>query len=260
MELTNPVGDDFVETINIYTSGKVITNLKSVTDGPSLQSAKDQDGKLVMGSDVTADVASAVATNMSTLRDAVAAQYPPSLKGNTFVVVETPAASGNLKASAAVKNSLKTPMPTDHLPDNFAIGMKLEKGKWVQHTTKSAQDHLATMSRLAVSWDDVSNFAGDIWHHLEQLGDEIITGLKDTAVFLADGISFIISKAGDVLQFVLTIGDKVLEIALETFVLVFKALSWVLSLVGIDLPGVSGLIVNSASLLTMSRFSDGWAT
>ena len=212
----------------------------------------------MMGSDVTADVASAVAANLSTLRDAIAAQYPPALKGNTFVVVEKPATSGSLKASAAVKNSLQSPMPTNHLPDNFAIGMKLEKGKWVQHTTKSAQDHLAAMSRVAVSWDDVSKYAGDVWHHLEQLGDQIITGMKDTAVFLADGISFVISKAGDVLQFVLTVGEKVLEIALETFVLVFKALSWVLSLVGIDLPGVSGLDLQSASLLIIYRFSDGW--
>ena len=192
-----------------------------------------------MSSDVTSDVANAVAANLSQLRDAVAAQYPPALKGNTFVVVEEPAASGNLKSSAAAKHTLTMAMPTHHLPNDFAIGMRLEKGKWVEHTSASAQAHLASVSKLAVSWDDVTNFAGDVWHHLEQLGDQIITGLKDTAVFLADGISFIITKAGDVLQFVLTIGEKVLMIALETFVLVFKALSWVLSLIGIDLPGVS---------------------
>ena len=231
-------GEDFAETINIYTSGKIISNLGIITDGASLQSAKAQDGKSVMGSSVTDDVANAVAANMSTLRNATAAQYPPSLSGNTFVVIEQPAANGSVRASTAVKHSLAMAMPTDHLPKDFAIGMKLQKGKWVQHSTESAQAHLATMSRVAISWDDVSNFAGDVWHHLEQLGDDFITGLKDTAVYLADGISFVINKAGEVLQFVLAIGDKVLEIALESFVLVFKALSWVLSLVGIDLPGV----------------------
>ena len=192
-----------------------------------------------MSSGVTNDVANAVAANLSSLRDATAAQYPPALKGNTFVVVEEPAKSGDVRALAAVKHSLTMAMPTHHLPNDFAIGMRLEKGKWEQHTPASAQAHLASVSKFAISWDDVSNFAGDIWHHLEQLGDHIITGLKDTAVFLADGISFVISKAGEVLQFVLTIGDKVLEIVLDSFVLVFKALSWVLSLVGIDLPGVS---------------------
>ena len=237
--LTIHLGDDFDETINIYTSGKVISNLKTVTDGSSLQSAKAQDGTSVMGSNVTSDVADAVAANLATLRDATAAQYPPALKGNTFVVVEKPTASGSLQASTPVKHSLAMAMPTKQLPDDFAIGMKLQNGKWVQHTPESAQAHLASVARTAVSWDDVTNFAGDVWHHLEQLGDDIITGLKDTAVFLKDGISFIISKVGDVLQFVLTIGDKVLEIALESFVLIFKALSWVLSLVGIDLPGVS---------------------
>ena len=193
----------------------------------------------MMSSGVTNDVANAVAANISRLQDATAAQYPPALKGNTFVVVEKPAASGNVRTSAPAKHSLKMAMPTDHLPDDFAIGMRLENGKWVQHTSESAQAHLASVSKFAVSWNDVTNFAGDVWHHLEQLGDHIITGLKDTAVFLADGISFIITKAGDVLQFVLTIADKVLEIVLDSFVLVFKALSWVLSLVGIDLPGVS---------------------
>lgn len=188
---------------------------------------------------MTPDVANAVAANLSTLRDATAAQYPPALSGNTFVVVEKPASSANGTISEVVKHSLTMAMPTHHLPSDFAIGMKLEKGKWVPHTTASAQAHLASMSRFALSWDDVTNFAGDVWHHLEQLGDDIITGLKDTAVYLADGISFIISKAGDVLQFVLTIGDKVLQIVLESFVLVFKALSWILSLVGIDLSAVS---------------------
>lgn len=213
-------------------------NLKSVTDGASLQSAKAQDGTPVLGTSVTPDVANAVAANLSTLQGATAAQYPPALNGNTFTVVEKPAPTGTGTVSKAVKHSLATAMPTHHLPNDFAIGIKLEKGKWVQHTTASAQAHLASISKFSLSWDDVTNFAGDVWHHLEQIGDDIITGLKDTAVYLADGINFIISKAGDVLQFVLTIGDKVLQIVLESFVLVFKALSWILSLVGIDLSAV----------------------
>ena len=214
----------------------------------------------MMNSDTTNDVANAVAANLSQLRNAVAAQYPPALKGNTFVVVEEPAASGNLKASTPVKHSLAMAMPTHYLSDDFAIGMKLDKGKWVEHTPASAQAHLASVSRFAISWNDVSNVAGDVWHHLEQLGDQIITGLKDTAVFLADGISFVITKAGDVLQFVLTIGEKVLMIELETFLLVFKALSWVLSLVGIDLPGVSRSKSQDVLLLKIGRSSGGWDT
>ena len=212
--------------------------MKSVTNGQSLQTAKAQDGTSVLKPGVTDDVVNAVAANLSALRDATAAQYPPALNGNTFVVIEKPAATGNSLAATSLKHSLTAAMPTHHLPDDFAIGMKLENGTWIQHSPQSAKIQLATAAQTAISWDDVSDIAGDVWHHLQQLGDEIITGLKDTRVFLEDGISFVISKAGDVLQFVLTIGEKVLEITLKTFVLVFKALSWVLSLVGIDLPGV----------------------
>ena len=206
-----------------------------IKDGASLQAAKSQDGKPVLGSGVTQDVANGVASNVSTLHDTASKMYPPSMNGNTFVVIEKPSAASN----GPVKHSLTAAMKVAHLPEDFALGMKLQDGTWVQHTAESANAHLRSLSRLGVSWNDVTSFAGDVWHHLEQLGDLIINGLKDTAVFLSDGISFIINKVEDALIFVLNIGDKVLKIALKTFVLVFKALSFLFSLIGIDLSAVT---------------------
>lgn len=82
---------------------------------------------------------------------------------------------------------------------------------------------------------DYDRQAGDVWHHLESLGDLIINGLKDAVVYLNDGINFLINKVDDVWQFLLTIGDQVIKIALKTFVAAFKALNFIFGLIGIDL-------------------------
>lgn len=221
--------------------------MQVIKDGASLTGVKSQDGKPVLGSGVTQDVANGVASNLATLHNTASKMYPPSMNGKTFVVIEKPSQASN----GPVKHTLHAAMKVAHLPEDFALGMRLQDGAWVQHTAESAKAHLTSLSRVCVSWNDITSFAGDVWHHLEQLGDLIINGLKDTAVFLSDGISFIINKVEDALIFVLNIGDKVLKIALKTFVLVFKALSFLLSLVGIDLSAVPN---DSLCALTSTDF------
>ncbi|KAF2837356.1 hypothetical protein M501DRAFT_978492 [Patellaria atrata CBS 101060] len=232
--------DDFSETINIYPSGKVVNLLKSIQDGDSFKSSKLQDGSPVLDSTVDPSIADGIAANFVSLHGTAISEYPPALAGNNFVVLEKPqrvsaALGASKKPVKPLKHSLHVPMPTKHIPDDFAVGMKLHQGEWVQHDAKSAQNKVRSLAAASVSWTDVTNAAGDFWHFLKHIGKVIIEGLKDTAVFLSDGINFIVTKAGEVLQFVLTIGDKVVRIALKTFALVFKACSFLLSLVGIDL-------------------------
>lgn len=233
--------------------------MQSIKDGASLRAAKSQDGTPVLRSHIKKDAVDAVAANVATLREASCAKYPPSLHGNNFAVLEKPSADG----TKTMKHTLNTALPTDALPPDFAVGMRITKGGWVEHTADTAHAHLASLASLyslGSALDDIGNKFGDFVHHLEQFGGHILSGLEDAGVFLKDGINFIIHKAGDVLQFVLTIGQKVIRFALKTFVFVFKALSWVLSLVGIDLPAVSfsSFMLFSDYPTNQRRYSGGW--
>ncbi|KAK5451905.1 hypothetical protein LTS15_007628 [Exophiala xenobiotica] len=220
--------DIFAETINIYPNGKVHTHLQTVTTGDSLRAAKCQDGTPVLPVGTDPNITDGIASNISNLSSvALKDVYPPTQAGNTFVVVENPQAPSPL----GIKHTLAAAMPTNHFPQNFSIGMRLQSGKWVPHTAATAK--ALTVSRLSVS--DLTDWAGDVWHHLESLGDLIINGLKDTEVFLSNGINFLIDKVDDVWQFLLTIGDQVIKIALKTFVAAFKALNFIFGLIGIDL-------------------------
>lgn len=180
-----------------------------------------------------------VATNISGLSSAAAKDYPPSSSGNTYIKLETPTPSTD------GKHTVESKISVGHLPDNFAVGMKLEGGNWTHLTSDTAHAHLAMLDFPS----DLTDFAGDIWHGLETFGNLVVQGFQDAEVNLSDSISFVITKSGDVLQFVLNIADTVIRISLETFVLVFKALNFVFKLIGIDLTVVSAW---SFPILSMS--------
>ncbi|KAJ5676526.1 uncharacterized protein N7477_002159 [Penicillium maclennaniae] len=230
--------DAFLETINIYPSGKIHAHLQSITSGDSLKNALTQDGKPVLSQDTSAETANGVAANVMTLHSAAVQSFPPTLAGNTFVSIEKPIQPSPIanKASASkLKHTLNAPLTANHLPDNFATGLQFKRGTWNLHTLHTAQAVVKQAKMAKFSLGDLTDIAGDVWHHLEELGGEIISAVESAPIVLSEGINFIISKAQGVLQFILTIGDKVVSIALKSFLLVFKALNYILKLVGIDI-------------------------
>ncbi|KAJ6113507.1 hypothetical protein N7523_006824 [Penicillium sp. IBT 18751x] len=230
--------DAFLETINIYPNGKIHAHLQSITSGDSLKKALTQDGKPVLSQDTSAETANGVAANVMTLHSAAVQSFPPTLAGNTFVSIEKPIQPSPIanKASASkLKHTLNAPLTANHLPDNFATGLQFKRGTWNLHTLHTAQAVVKQAKMAKFSLGDLTDIAGDVWHHLEELGGEIISAVENAPIVLSEGINFIISKAQGVLQFILTIGDKVVSIALKSFLLVFKALNYILKLVGIDI-------------------------
>lgn len=67
----------FVESLNIYPSGKAHKLLAGVTDGNSLQTARDQEGKPVVPADVDSDVVNGIADRVQAVHDVGSKNYPP---------------------------------------------------------------------------------------------------------------------------------------------------------------------------------------
>jgi hypothetical protein len=185
-------------------------------------------------------VANGVAENISTLSSHVAGQFPPTVSGNTFTAIEKPqiSASGTGELTNGAKLSLNSKLSTTDLDSNFATGISIQNGKFVLYSAESANAQIAHLSTKAfISFHDVTNISGDIWHHLETLGGSIVDALKGTETFLSDGIHFI-NKVGDALEFVVTIGGKALKLALDTLALVYKAMNYLFMLVKLGMKEV----------------------
>ena len=228
-------GDLFAETINIYPGGKIHAGLQAINSGDGLTKTVTQDGQPLLGKDVGPDTADGIAAQISALHSAADKQFPPSMEGKTFVALQKPSNSG----SGPIKHLLQSKLSTDHLPSGFAMGGVFKNGVMKMHTPQSANS-LLHVSRVALfSFSDITHVSGDVWHHIEQLGDIILSAAKSGIVTLSDGISFIISKAGDLLHFVLNIAGQTITIVLDTFVQVYKAMYYVFKLIGIGLREVS---------------------
>jgi hypothetical protein len=228
----------FAETLNIYPNGKIQHHLQDITDGPSLQNAKTQDGKPVLDSSITPDVASGVATQIVKINNVTSVPFPPTAQGNIFTAVEKPKlVAGKL---SAVKHSQSAAVDLSHIPRGFVTGMVVRNGAWTVHTAVSAASHVASLKANSIL-EDLSDFAGDVFHWLSNFVSETISFIKDGAVFLVDGVSFVINKLEDGLEFILNIADKALRLVLKTVGMIFKALDYVLKLIGIDLDKVYAL-------------------
>jgi hypothetical protein len=176
--------------------------------------------------------ANGIAANISNIHGAAAKNYPPTSSGNIFTAIEHPASP----SAGGLKQTLHAKMDVSHLPDGFVTGMLSEDGVWKPHTLNTATMHLSAFSVGGA----IGDAFGDVWHDVEQAveGGAIINAIKDTGVFLTNGISFIIQKASEGLELVLTLVDKVVRIALNTLLHAFKALNFLFKLIGIDLTAV----------------------
>ena len=221
-------GDAFREVLNIYPNGKVHHHLSSVSSGASLSNAHTQDNKPLLEGGIKDDIANGLAHSLSKLHESAAGEFQPSKSGNIFTAVELP---------DSTKHSLHSPITFSHLPEDFSFGMASKGGSWGVLEGYHIQT-LKEEAALRASSSSVADVFGDIWHFLESVFHDVIKVVEDGVIKLADGISFIISKADEGLQFLLNIGDKVIQFALDTLVKVYKAINFVLKLVGIDLDKV----------------------
>jgi hypothetical protein len=207
----------FDKTLNVYPNGKIKQGLQAIKTGDDLKNARTASGPVVDPS-IHQDTLDGVAYNVGQLTSA-SSQYTTGSQptGTTFVTVEDDTKhTGTLSVA--------------QLPQNFALGMKLEGGVWQVHPTPQA----ATIAPRGVI-DEIVTFAGDALHWLETAFTDGIKLIEQGVTYLNDGVSFVIKKVEDALVFVLNIADKVFNIALKTLGAVFKALNWILKLVGIDL-------------------------
>ncbi|KAK6352477.1 hypothetical protein TWF730_009302 [Orbilia blumenaviensis] len=227
--------DSFSETINIYPNGKIQHYLRKVKDGNDLRSARTQDGKPVLDQSLNKDLTDSIAANISSLGDSVGSQFPPIASNNIFVSVE--GAAGAVYAEAdgfQAKHTFDRKFNISHIPDGPLVCMSTENGEWVNKTDNEASLYVGEITVQGII-DDLTKFAGDVWHFLENFANSAISYIKKGIVYLKDGISFVIQKAGEGLSFILTIAGKGLRILLDTVGKVFKAINWVLKLIGIDL-------------------------
>lgn len=195
-----------------------------------MRDAKQQDGKPVIDPSTSNDVSDGVATNISSLHGVAADNFPPGKVGNVFAVAESPR-SNSSSGPQVLKHTQLGRIAVPLVPPNTAVGGTITNGS-IHPMSPHATAALLHAAKFSFNPVDI---AGDVWHHLEQIGGTIAGGIKDGLVKLDNGISFVISHVDDALSFVLKLADKVVTIALKTLGLIFKALNYVFKLVGIDI-------------------------
>lgn len=230
----------FAETLNIYPSGKVHKLMANVTDGNSLQTARDQSGKAVLPDGVDSDVTNGIADRVQAVHNSGSNKYPPAAAGNTFLVVEHPA---NVSPSG-LKHTLMTPIPPDSGAGSGTgkplFAMTMSNGKWRMMDATELETHAATQPHgSAISLGGIFDWIGDAWHAIENAADYLLSKIEDAIVYVGQGISFVLNKVEQGLELVVNLVGKVMKFVLNTCLQVFKAISSLLKLIGIDISAVS---------------------
>src|SRR6185295_4488326 len=110
--------DFFDKTLNIYPSRKVEKGIKAIMNGDDLKHVRTQDGKPVLERSYDMATLDGVAGNLTLIVDA-GRQFgkTPESEAHTFVVVDD---KGNKHDGSLDLTSVP----------NFALGMKVENGRW----------------------------------------------------------------------------------------------------------------------------------
>lgn len=228
----------FAEILNIYPNGKVHKLLANVTNGSSLNSAKDQGGKAVVPSGVDSETTDGVATRVQAVHNVGDQDYPPVAAGNTFLVVENPAAPSARGLKHTLMASIKLTKSTKAAAGNSKplAAMTFADGKWRPMTEEEAQTFKSAVT--SDSLDGIFDVFGDVWHAIENAADDLVSKIEDAVVYVADGISFVLQAADDGMELLLNYLGKALKFVLNTYLQVFKAISALLKLIGIDITAI----------------------
>ncbi|KAH8649748.1 hypothetical protein BGZ60DRAFT_534628 [Tricladium varicosporioides] len=224
--------DAFAEIIDIYPGGKIHAGLGAVKVGDDLTSINTQDGQPLLAKDIKPGIADGVAKQISALHSAADQKFPPSLEGKTFVALRKLTTSAFGAKFIPVHQAMNAKISADHLPNNFTVEGTFQDGG-LQLLDPGSVVVPRTRARFSIS--NVTDFPGDVWHHVEQLGDSILSAGESGLVKLSDGVSFILSKAGDALHFMLNLAGQAIDIVLDTVAQVYKAMNYVFKLIGVGL-------------------------
>ena len=187
--------------------------LNGVSQGSDLTTATCQDGTKLLPADTDSGSAGAIAGSISSVNTNVANNFPPAKSGNTFVAVESPTSLSvhGLKHEVALER-----LPFQHRLRANKISIESEDfGGWLSDT-----------------WDDVTHFAGDVWHGIKDAANAVIDVVNQGVVFLKNGVSFMIGKLEDGFNFLIKIGGQALKIVLNGLASGLKAVTWLLEVIG----------------------------
>lgn len=207
----------FSQTVNVYPNGKIQRGLAAIKSGKDLRNVRLGSGSLVDPA-IGSDTLDGLAGQIGHLTDA-SAQYIDGKRpaGTIYVAIED-----GIRHTGALSFA--------HLPDDFAVGMRLEGGVWRPHAGAAAD-----AARLGGVGDILDDIAGDVLHWLDNAFIDGIKLIEKGITHLEDGVSFVIRKVEDGLQFVLQLPGRLVSFVMKTLGAVLKALNWILKLIRIGL-------------------------